>query len=281
MAASGVINIKTGSKTENSYKFCKILLNIGNEIAQNYVERIIVQDAQYQSTDEFFSKNKILIEGQFNNTHFNSIKRIISKHGFELKDFDIGACASIIQNIFASDSKYKNVFIVHPNSQTYQSLRFHESALFELRDLRNQDFAHIVAFEMEDEKFKESIKKIETIFSKLTKGNDDFKVKINEVMNETITDEAIMTELKNKLEYLIADTTLIKDFLNTFKDKIDKDRHNFQDIKNVLNKIDSSENSKEIMKFLDLMRQNQKAVTIILSNEFKQAFELMKEMHEK
>ena len=53
MAAPRII-VKTGSERENCYRFCRILVDIGNKIARDYVENIILDYYGYKNINQFF-----------------------------------------------------------------------------------------------------------------------------------------------------------------------------------------------------------------------------------
>ena len=55
------IVIKTGSERENCYRFCRILVDIGNKIARGYVERVITYNFGYKDINEFFNIKENLI----------------------------------------------------------------------------------------------------------------------------------------------------------------------------------------------------------------------------
>jgi hypothetical protein len=81
--------------------------------------------------------------------------------------FDVGACTSIIENIFTYNLKNLNYFNGHPKQC---DLSFHKShSLNKLRKLRNTDFGHIFVFKMGDKKFQRAINYLEGIFDDLTK----------------------------------------------------------------------------------------------------------------
>ena len=76
------LDIKTGSERENCYRFCRILVDIGNAIARGYVERVITNNFGYKDINEFFNINENLIRefpdkcGYYNKRHRKFMGRI-------------------------------------------------------------------------------------------------------------------------------------------------------------------------------------------------------------
>jgi hypothetical protein len=187
MAAS-MIQIKTGSETENFYRFCRVLVDIGNKIAQDYATRKILNSG-YNNINDFFIKKRNIIENNPNNSnHLNGVKRSIEKTLMKnndintLDEFDSVACASIIQNILAR----------------------HNDPLIKLRELRNDKFGHTCVFQMRDNEFEEAINQLIKIFYDLTK-NYYFRDAINKVMDESIINvkeyfEKISEDLSAKID---------------------------------------------------------------------------------
>jgi hypothetical protein len=174
MAVSSIV-IKTGSERENCYRFCRILVDIGNKIARDYVEKLIIFNFGYNDINHFFQTNEKLIlefpdqcgynqQGKLinKNNYLDGVIRIMKNKQFKktLDQFDVGACTSIIQNMFASEcfgkpSKYLSYFNKHTKKF---NLSFNcNHSLYKLRELRNEYFGHIFVFKMRENEFREPI----------------------------------------------------------------------------------------------------------------------------
>jgi hypothetical protein len=288
MAAPRII-VKTGSERENCYRFCRILVDIGNKIARDYVGKIILSYG-YNPISEFFQENRDLIKefpdklGNYikgklikKNNHLDGVIRVINNPEFNdtLDLFDIGACSSIIQNMLASNSKYLKYFnSIHKKDPNKCKLSFDKShSLDKLRELRNASFGHIFVFKMEASDFEQEINKIDGIFYDLNNKSYSHRNEINKVMNETLIEDKILKYLENILKDLIQDRNLIKDFLDSFKYKINEDRENFQTIIKLISEIDLDELKKSLeTKIINLSNEikiNKKASLMILSDGFK------------
>ncbi len=89
--------IITGSKREqitNFYRFCQILVDIGNKIARDYVKKIIL-DHGYKDIKQFFDVIKEVIINHPNLlgvNHLGGVIRVINKPEFNetLGMFDVG-----------------------------------------------------------------------------------------------------------------------------------------------------------------------------------------------
>jgi hypothetical protein len=285
MAAPRFI-VKTGSERENCYRFCRILVDIGNKIARDYVENIIKYYG-YKDIIEFFKENRDLIKefpvkmGNYitgklikKNNHLDGVIRVINNPEFNdtLDLFDIGACTSIVQNMFASNSKYFNYFKKDPKKC---KLLFDNShSLDKLRELRNASFGHIFVFKMEASDFEREINKIDGIFFELNNKSYSHRNEIKKVMDEALIEDKILQYLENILKDLIADRNLIKDFMDVFNHKINEDRENFQTIKDLISEIDlywlKDSLDAKIINLSKVIRKNKKASLMILSDGFKQ-----------
>jgi hypothetical protein len=200
MAAASMIQIKKGSETENFYRFCRVLIDIGNKIAQDYVTRKILNSG-YCDINDFFIKNRDIIENNPSySDHLNGVRRSIEKTRMKnnnrlvntLDEFDSVACASIIQNILAWNHGF-----------TFD----YNNPLIKLRELRNYKFGHTRVFKMSDNEFEEAINQLDRIFSNLTK-NYWFRDAINKVMNESIINvkqyfEKILEDLSAKIDGIL------------------------------------------------------------------------------
>jgi hypothetical protein len=156
----------------------------------------------YNSINHFFQVNQGLIRefpakcGNNKSNHLHGVKRVINKPEFNetLGMFDVGACTSIIQNMFASNSKYLNYFNKHPRQCEFAFDKSH--SLYKLRELRNIHFGHIFVFKMGDKEFKQAINDLEGILNDLSKviknKSSCFKTEISEVMAETVIDEKVL-----------------------------------------------------------------------------------------
>ena len=195
MAAS-VIQIQTGSERENCYRFCRILIDIGNKIGQDYVKTVILGFG-YNDINDFFkiNYNKIVnhpVEfGVYNNRreliknkHLDEVIIKITNPQFNntLDQFDISACTKIIRNMFARNSKYQKYF-------NHDSKNFDDNPnLYKLRDLRNKYYGHIASFKMANNDFEQAIKELVPIFDGFS-GNFSFITEINKVMKESLMEE--------------------------------------------------------------------------------------------
>ena len=198
MAAS-VIQIQTGSERENCYRFCRILIDIGNKIGQDYVKAVILYYG-YTDINHFFkiNYNKIVnhpVEfGVYNNRreliknkHLDEVIIKITNPQFNntLDQFDISACTKIIRNMFARNSYYLGFFQHNPN----RCLDFYENHnLNKLRDLRNKYYGHIASFKMANNDFRKAINELVPIFGGF-RGNFSFITEINKVMKESLMEE--------------------------------------------------------------------------------------------
>ena len=276
------IVIKTGSERENCYRFCRILVDIGNKIARGYVERVITYNFGYKDINEFFNINENLIRefpdkyGYYNQGKFiknNYLDGVIrAQFNKTLDHFDVGACTSLIQNILASNSKYVDHFDKHPNP-FYLNFDKNDS-LYKLREMRNEHFGHIFVFKMGHSDFAKAISDLDGIFYDLNNNNYSFRTEINNVMRETVMEDKMQEYLKIILEDFIADRNLIKDFLDVLQDKINEDRDNFQTIKDLISEIDLDEIKDSLeTKIINLsneIKANEEACQMIISDGFKQ-----------
>jgi hypothetical protein len=256
--------IKTGSERENCYRFCRILVDIGYKIARDYVENIIL-DHGYEDIKQFFYFYKALIIDHpkvFTVKHLDGVIRVIKKPEFDetFDMFDVGACTSIIQNIFASNSKYLKYFNNH--SKEFKLFFGESHSLHKLRKLRNKHYGHMFVFKMGNKEFDEAINDMKEIFNDLLKVIKNksycFKTEINKVMDETIIEETMIQYSQMALKELNADRNLIKEFLKILNDKIIEDHENFETVKTLISKID-----------LDGLKDSLETKIINLSNEIK------------
>jgi hypothetical protein len=116
------------------------------------------------------------------NYYLDAVIRVIKKPQFNdtLDLFDIGACTTIVQNMFASNSKYLNYFKKDPKK--CKLLFDNGHSLDKLRELRNASFGHIFVFKMEASDFEREINKIDGIFFDLNNKSYSHRNEINKVL---------------------------------------------------------------------------------------------------
>ena len=204
------------SVRENCYKFSVILIDIGNIIAQNFVQHVIKILGFPDINSFLIFHNSYII--QSNNSYLDSVKRAI-KIPCTIRNFDITACAAIIQNIINTPYNARSSLLIPPDIQA--SYYF----LYKLRELRNENFGHITCFEMRSDKFKNLLdNEISIIFFNLTKAigsTFDFDNEIKKVLNEVAVEERMLKHFDKVLEdFKSSNLTQIKDFMSELKTKM-------------------------------------------------------------
>ena len=270
------IDIKTGSESENCYKFARIMIDIGAEVSREYVNEVI-KSSGYTDTlgtvniGKFFGDHLSEIQKQKGNKYFDPINQAISPSIVSLDKFDIGACAAIIQNMF--DTRYKKL----PFNHTI--IIFHNTKydkLYELRKIRNE-VAHLFVFRLEGNHFTRIVQKIEEIFPHLCGPSySNYKIKIQAIMDDIVNDKAVQDYKTEILKILIDERDQLLNFLNEFSNKINEQGQTTKTILNeIFSKLSNGENLvlTEISKLSLLM--NDDKLFYLISDESKKTQELV------
>ena len=255
--AANSISIRTGSERENFYKFSIVLIDIGTIISQKYLE-CIIKLYGYPDLRTFINKNRNLIN---NNPYLDGVKRIVNGPYYTIKNFEINACAALIQSILL------------PYYVDQEFIKKTCKNLIKLRDLRNRYFAHICSFTMQNHVFEGLIADLDAIFLSLSgiKGFIfDYRSEINKLMNEDVVEERIRKYFEDILEVFINNNkTQINDFLTKMSLK------NNEDIKIFFKNIDFDSFMSSVDNLSILIKENGKTCSSVISSEFKQFSEQM------
>lgn len=277
------------NEESNAFKFGKILLECGTEVLKYQTIELIKQQG-YDDIKTFFNCN---YEDIKKNCNLYLVYKKIKPDVDNLNEFDITLTYSIIQYIL-TDNKFPNN---SPNVNEREKLK--EEAMknmgskrydcYQIKELRNQFYGHLVIFKISDNDFDENIEKLKSLILNLCNEGEKtkFEEKINQIcaMNltdsseiESIKEEFLLQSIRNREHFkLFLDSALsnigdtqtdLRKSLDQVTDTFDQKIVELNKLMKELRSIISNEQRNQILKDFSKKMKEPTSVTKTLSCKF-------------
>jgi hypothetical protein len=243
-----VASPRTFNEQHNAIRMCLIILDIGAKVIREHIEHYLIEKNGFGDVNQLINNRSIVSEEMFRRLKKGCFRNIPAS----LDSFDITKSFALIHNVINELHKEK-IFNYDDKKYDY---------CLQLKEIRNEKFAHFLAFQMEDVEFSVTVVTIQEIIRQLcdfdSKLMQDYLDKIEVELNK---DNSEINNLKNDvITLLLEQKEELQKLITSLSDSTDSKIRSFgQDLKAFISTEVVQSQNDTFIQLMDEMKKHEES----------------------